>query len=175
MMVELCMDKKSTVIIAILVILALIGIFTISLQTSKLNTVDQVADVASTTKWLNTPADKPNELQITEKTVISAKHAYQNGQHIIAGEVLMPTPCHVLDTSIIATSDMKQVSVNLLSSIKTGETCAEVITGARFKVSIKADKTAKISATLNGQPVVLNLIEAGANENLDNFDLYIKG
>ena len=111
----------------------------------------------------------------TPQTVITAKHAYQSGAHIVAGEVPLPTPCDILEASAVSSADQKQVVVQLLSSVKTGEACAEVVTPARFKVSAKANKNATLTATLNGQPVTLNLIEAGPNENLDNFELYIKG
>jgi len=53
--------------------------------------------------------------------------------------------------------------------------CAQVITTGRFKVDIAANKNAKIEGTLNGQEITLSLIEAGANENLDDFELYLKG
>ena len=71
--------------------------------------------------------------------------------------------------------DKKTAIIQLVSSVKTGEVCAQVVTPARFKVSVGADKNAKLSATFNGQPVTLNLIEAAPGENLDNFELYIKG
>ena len=144
----------------------------VSFQKSTLDTrPPNLGDVASTTNWVNTPA----QIAITEKTVITAKHAYKTDKHIIAGEVPLPTPCDILEASAIASADKKSVIVQLLSSVKTGEVCAQVITPARFKVTITADKNAKFSATFNGQPVTLNLIEAGPNENLDNFELYIKG
>lgn len=169
------MDKKSSIIIALVVIFAIIGIFVISLQSSTVNTDISPEEVASTTQWLNTPAEKTTTLEVTAKTVVTAKHAFRNGEHIVAGEIPLPTPCHILEASAVASSDKKFVSLTLASSVKTGEMCAQVITPARFKVSAKADKSATITAMLNGQPVVLNLIEAGPNEDLDAFELYIKG
>lgn len=114
-------------------------------------------------------------MTITPKTVVTAKHAYRNGTHIIAGEVPLPTPCHLLEATGAASADRKEVLVEITSSVKTDELCAQVITPARFKVSVKAAQNAKISATLNGQAITLNFIEAGPDEDLDNFELYIKG
>lgn len=168
------MDKKSTIIIAVIIILGIIGFVVISLQRSSLDTLPQV-ETASTTSLESIPFHGSNDLLLSPKTVVSAKHAYQNGKHIIAGEVPLPTPCHMLEATGVASADKKQVFITLVSSIKTDQTCAQVITPARFKVSIAANKDAKISATLNGQEIILNLIEAGQNENLDNFELYIKG
>ncbi len=168
------MDKKSTYIIAGIVALAVVFFLVISFQKSTLDTKPtdaNSAEVASTTSWVNTPAQPV----ITDKTVITAKHAYKAGKHIVAGEVPLPTPCDILDTTAIASTDLMSVVVRFASSVKTGEVCAQTITPARFKVSVAADKRAKITATFNGQPVTLNLIEAGPSDNLDNFELYIKG
>ena len=168
------MDKKSTYIIAGIIAVALVVFLVISFQKSTLDTKpteSNIAEVASTTNWVNTPAQPV----ITDKTVITAKHAYKSGRHIIAGEVPLPTPCDILNTNALASADKKSVVVQFASSVKTGEVCAQTITPARFKVSVAADKNAKLTATFNGQPVTLNLIEAGPNENLDNFELYIKG
>ena len=169
------MDKKGTIAMALLVVFAVIGFVAISLTRSDLDTASPKGGTASSSDWMNEPAEEKPELTVTQKTVVTAKHAYQNGEHIIAGEIPLPTPCHILESAGSVSADKKQVFVALMSSIKTGETCAEVITPARFKLNVKADQRAKITATLNGQEVTLNLIEAGPNENLDNFELYIKG
>lgn len=168
------MDKKSTLIIAAIILIGVICFVYISLQTTQVET-KPVADIASTTAWENTPAEKPSEIVVTPKTIVTAKHAYQNGKHIIAGEIPLPTPCHILDASATVSADKKQVLVTLVSSIKTGEVCAQSITPARFKLTIAAKKDATMLATLNGKEVTLNLIEAAAGEDLDNFELYIKG
>ena len=166
------MDKKGTYIIAGIIILAVAGFIAISFQKSTLDTkLYASSDSASTTLWENTPAG----VVATPQTVITAKHAYQSGAHVVAGEVPLPTPCDILDTTAVASADKKQVVIQFVSRVMSLESCAPDITPVRFKVSAKANKSATISATLNGQPVTLNLIEAGPNEDLDNFELYIKG
>lgn len=168
------MDKKSTFIILGILIVAVIVFVVISFKRSSIDTAD-TGNVASTTAWENTPAEKPEPIVVTEKTVVTAKHAYANGVHTIAGEVPLPTPCHILDAVAKVSADKKTVVVMLTSSVKTDEVCAQVITPARFKVTAKAAKDAHITATLNGQEITLNLMEAAPGENLDNFELYIKG
>lgn len=167
------MDKRGTYIIAGILILAVLGFIVISFQKSVLDTNPQTdrQSVASTSEWENTPA----EIIATVKTVITAKHAYRNSEHIVAGEVPLPTACDILSTTAVVSTDKKQILIQFVSTIKTGDKCPSDITPVRFKVLAKADKNAVISATLNGRPITLNLIEAGANENLDNFELYIKG
>ena len=106
---------------------------------------------------------------------ITAKHQFKNGMHIIAGEVDLPTPCHLLTTTAqIAESYPEQVTINFTTK-ESGEVCAQVITPNRFKIEFTASENAVIKARWNGQPVELNLIPAGANEDLTNFEIYIKG
>ncbi len=169
------MDKKSTYLIAGIIIIAVAVFVGISFQKSTMDTelATPVGETA-TTSWENTPA-QPEEVPVTSRTVITAKHAYRNGVHTIAGEVPLPTPCHLLASESVVSPDKKQVVLRLTSSVKEGEMCAQVITNARFKLTAKASEQASIIATLNGQQVTLNLIEAGPNEDLDNFELYIKG
>lgn len=169
------MDKKSTIIIAVTVIVALAFIIFIAVKKPGTEVATLGTDGTGTTEWANTPAQPASTSLLSEKTVVTAKHAYRNGAHIIAGEIPLPTPCHILESAGTASADKRNVFIELVSSVKTGEVCAQTITPARFKVSVKANKDASISATLNGKEVTLNLIEAGPNENLDNFELYIKG
>ena len=169
------MDKKSTIIIAGILVAATAFIIFIAFRKPAVNIDEVTPQGTQTTEWQNTPAEVSSTSPITAKTVVTAKHAYRNGTHIVAGEIPLPTPCHILESAGSASSDKSHVFIELTSSVKTGDVCAAVITPARFKVSVKANKNATISATLNGKEVILNLIEAGPNENLDNFELYIKG
>ena len=109
------------------------------------------------------------------RATITAKHQYDSGMHIVAGEIEVPTPCHLLETDVIIRESFpEQVEVQFTVSTQA-EICAQVITPARFKVEFNASENARISGTLNGKPVVLNLISAGSEENLDEFELFIKG
>lgn len=168
------MDKRSTIVIASIILVAIIGFIFISFQKSAFD-AKRAQEIASTTAWENAPAEQSNTVVVSQKTVVTAKHAYLRGVHTIAGEIPMPTPCHILEASVIASDDKKQVLIKLISSIKSDEICAQVITPARFKVTAEADKGAEILGMLNGQEIIMNLIEAGVNENLDDFELYLKG
>lgn len=119
-------------------------------------------------------AQQSGEVKPVHET-ITAKHQYKNGNHIVAGEVNMPTPCDILTVSArIAESFPEQVTIDFVSTT-SADICAQVVTPARFKVNFQASAQAIIKATWNGQPVVLNLIQVGANENLDDFQIYMKG
>lgn len=158
------MDKKGTYLIAGIVIIAVAGFIAISFQKSTIDTKQSAGDTASTTAWENTPA----EVVASPEIVITAKHAYQNGAHIVAGEIPLPSPCDILESNALPSSDKKQMLIQFAYTVRSGEKCSPDITPARFKVSAKADKNAVLSATLNGLPVTLNLIEAGPNENLND-------
>lgn len=166
------MDRRSTFIIAILVI---IGLAFLGLALMLRGGVTPISESEPTLTYGESRDRDQTPPPPEQKTVITAKHAYRNGAHIIAGEMPLPTPCHLLETSGTASDDGKSVAFAFTSSIKTEEVCVQMITTARFRVDVKAAKTATMSATLNGQPVTLNLIEAGPDENLDDFELYIKG
>ncbi len=111
----------------------------------------------------------------TETMRIDAKHQFKNGTHIVAGQVNLPTPCYVLDAKAsVAESAPEQVTIAFTAST-SAEQCAQVVTPERFKVQFSASAEAKIKATWNGKPAILNLIPAGADEDLTNFELFIKG
>jgi len=106
---------------------------------------------------------------------IDVKHFFSDGVHTVAGEVLMPTPCDLIESdSIVRESAPEQVTI-AFSVVNNAEMCAQVVTPQRFKASFEASAAATIEATWNGEPVVLNLIDAGPNEDPDNFELFIKG
>jgi hypothetical protein len=109
------------------------------------------------------------------KETITAKHQYKDGMHIVAGEITVPTPCHILEAdAVVSKSIPEQVTIRLKSSTQA-DACAQIITPARFKVEFKASPNAVISMTFNGKQVILNLIEARTDENLEDFELFIKG
>ena len=106
---------------------------------------------------------------------IEAKHFYRDGTHTIVGEVMMPTPCDLLTyESVVAESMPEQVTFQF-GVINNSEMCAQVMTPQRFMVSASASQAAELKATFNGQSIELNLIEAGPNETIEDFELYFKG
>ncbi|MDA8596741.1 hypothetical protein N9L26_00185 [Candidatus Pacebacteria bacterium] len=106
---------------------------------------------------------------------ITAKHFYIDGTHTLAGEIPMPTPCDLLDPSVaIAESMPEQVSVDF-AVINNAETCAQVITPARFMVEAQASEEASFSASLAGRAIEFNLVPAEEGETPEDFELFIKG
>lgn len=106
---------------------------------------------------------------------IDGKHFYEDGVHTIVGELAMPTPCDLLNAeATVAESFPEQVTLDF-EVINNAETCAQVITPARFQVRAEASEEATFSARFNGRPVELNLRPAAPGETPEDFELYIKG
>lgn len=107
--------------------------------------------------------------------LITAKHQFIDGRHIVAGELDLPTPCHLLNTQVqVAKSLPEQVTINF-SATTTAEACAQVITPTRFKVEFAAHEDAKIMATWEGQRATLNLVPVAPGESIEDFEVFIKG
>jgi hypothetical protein len=119
----------------------------------------------------------PQEQQETQPiTHIDAKHYYKDGEHTIAGEIIMPTPCDLLKAkAVVNESAPVHATVDLSIINNTQGVCVQMVTPQRFKVSFKGGADAKIDATLNGKPVTLNLIMARPDENPDDFEVFLKG
>jgi len=107
--------------------------------------------------------------------LITAKHQFVAGKHVVAGEVDLPTPCSLLETQVeIAKRLPEQVTINFTAT-SSAEVCAQVITPTRFKVEFSASEDAKIEATWNGAPASLNLVPVAAGESIEDFEVFIKG
>ena len=109
--------------------------------------------------------------------IINAKHQLKNGIHTIAGEIDLPTPCYLLETSsfVEVREPEEDLATVLFTTVNESDVCAQVITSARFKVVFGAGENAEIFATWNGKPVLFNLIKVSPEEDLDLFELFIKG
>ncbi len=157
--------NTTAITILVVVIVIAVGIFGYTLYRSNQQVTTDTQTSATTSSTVETPA------------IITAKHQYKNGVHTIAGEVTLPTACHTLATSPFFVGGSQQdVEVRFTSTLnEVNGTCAPEVTARRFKVTFTAPEQAKITALFNGVPVQLNLVPVEAGEDLDNFDLYMKG
>ena len=128
--------------------------------------------------WRNDPVATnvvPPKEEIKDSGVrITAKHEYDSGTHIIAGEVGLPTPCHILETRSTVTDTGSVVVLDFIVTTQA-ESCAQVITPARFKIDVEAQQDAVFSARWNDMRAELNLVPVAEGETLDEFELFIKG
>lgn len=106
---------------------------------------------------------------------IDGTHYFIDGKHTVVGEMVMPTPCDLLEVDAeVLESAPEQIVLNF-RVINTAESCAQVLTPQRYSVSASASEDAKIEATFNGIPVILNLTPAPAGTLPEEFEVYIKG
>lgn len=121
------------------------------------------------------PQNQAEEVPYPNVTRIDAKHFFIDGVHTLVGEIEMPTPCDLLETSAtVAESFPEQVTVNF-NVINTAEFCAQVVTKQRFLVTATASEEATFSAQFMGRQIPLNLIPPEPGETPEDFELFIKG
>jgi hypothetical protein len=122
----------------------------------------------------NTP-ETPTPTPYDSITRLEARHYYIDGTHTLVGEVLMPTPCDLLNwNTTIAESMPEQVTVDFVV-VNTADMCAQVITPQLFSVSFDASENASIRATLNGRALELNMTPAAPGEKPEDYEFSGKG
>lgn len=160
------MENRNVIIAVALLALIVVGMFVFTyLKKQEIQNNDRI-------KTDEVVADTEPYAQITR---IDAKHFFDGKTHTLAGEILMPTPCDLLNWDTrVAESNPEQVTVDF-NVVNHSESCAQVITPQRFKVSFDASEKANIRATFAGRSVELNLLPASPDESPDDFELFIKG
>lgn len=108
-------------------------------------------------------------------TRIDGKHFFEAPTHTVVGEILMPTPCDLLNWDTRIQESMPETAIIDFSVVNNAEMCAQVVTPQRFSVSFDASEAAQIRATLMGKGVELNLVPALPGESPEDFELFIKG
>ena len=108
-------------------------------------------------------------------TRVDAKQFFVDGEHTFAGELLMPTPCDLLEVDAVVRESMPEQIHLSFTVINTAEACAQVMTPQRFMVTTQASADATVTADFMGRDIEINLIEPEPGETPDDFELFIKG
>lgn len=124
---------------------------------------------------VETPVVPPLTTPYDSITRIDAKHFYENGKHTVAGEIMLPTMCDLLQWESVVRESMPESVTIEFSVINNAESCAQAVAAQRFLAPFDASEGAIIDATLNGRRVELNLIPAAPGERPEDFDIYLKG
>jgi hypothetical protein len=113
-----------------------------------------------------------------EQTV-NVKHQYKNGIHTYVGQIDVDSPCDKLSYKVINDSSVTASTTiafsTAASEMTSGGVCYQVITAQLFKVSFAGPQNEVVKATLDGVPVVFNIFEVPANQDLDTFQIQVKG
>jgi len=155
------MDKKNTYIVGGVIVLALLAFLFVFFRSQTIST----QETAPTT---------PTSTGVVIPSIITAKHAYRNGEHILTGEMNLPTQCHLLEHTVTILPDESRATIAFTRSFSGGE-CPGGEKPTRFLVKFKGKQETEIRATVDGQEVPLSLIEAGPDENLEDTEIYLKG
>jgi hypothetical protein len=155
------LNKTSVAVVAIL-ILAAVGLFGYTLV--KAPTQEEVTVPSQT---------KPTVPQTTR--TITAMHQYKDGVHTIAGSVELPTPCYRLFTEPFFVGDTKDEVEIRFTTATEDTTCAQALTPVRFKVTFDAPESVHMTATWDGTPASLNLVPVREGQDLDSYELEVKG
>jgi hypothetical protein len=161
------MEHKHMIVAFSVLALVVVGMFTFAYLKRS-----EIAGAPSVTPQSQAQDDGP----YANITRIDAKHFFIEPTHTLAGEILMPTPCDLLDYSDVQIQESSPETVIVhFKVVNHAETCAETVTPQRFMVTFDAHKDALIKATFEGRPVELNLIPAAEGETPQDFELFMKG
>jgi hypothetical protein len=108
-------------------------------------------------------------------TYVDGKHFFDKGRHSVLGEILVPTPCDLLNWETVVEESMPEKVRIDFSIVNNTESCAQTVTPQRFYVDIFAGEKAVMSATINGREVNLNLVEALPGETPERYEFSPKG
>ena len=160
------MHNRQIIIAVTIFVLIIVGMFTYTyIKRGEINQIEPPSETRQ--------EEQPGPYDFIDR--IEAKHFFIDGTHTIVGEIVMPTPCDLLNWEVfVAESYPEQVTIEF-SVINNSEMCTQVMTPQRFKVTFDASEEAVIRARLEGRDVELNLIPAGEGETPEEFELFIKG
>ncbi len=155
------MDKKNTYVVGGVIVLALLGFLFVLFRSQTINTQPEVTET-------------PTSTGVVIPTIITAKHAYRAGEHILTGEINLPTQCHLLEHTVTILPDESRATIAFTRTF-SGDECPGGEKPARFLVKFKGKPDTEIRATVDGKEVPLSLIEAGADENIEDTEIFLKG
>lgn len=105
---------------------------------------------------------------------VDAKHFYINGEHIVVGELTMPTLCDLLESEATVLEDTNTAMLSF-TVINTTPDCERTPTQARFRAAVAGPEDLVWQANIEGRDVMINLIESAAGESPDDYEIYFKG
>ena len=155
------MDKKRIAIVAGIVAVLLVLLIAIS-------------SIGSNKEPADLQTDEPkNGLLQPVVEIISVNHQFEDGKHTIVGNLTLPTPCHSYNA--VPNFQEDGTVVVEITTESSDEMCAQVITDATFRVEFEGDEDLVFMGTLNDNPIIFNVFEVPAGENIDDYESMIKG
>lgn len=128
-------------------------------------------------KFFNRNIIPTNQEPVQEEIlpVHEIKEQYDGSTYTFAGTIDLPTPCHSLETNVIQLSGSEyQIQINTIAP-EEDVMCAQVITPQPYNVSFEAPADITVTAQINGQDYELSRFVVPEGEDINLFELYIKG
>jgi hypothetical protein len=155
--------SKKTWTITVIVIVALMS--SIAIYTNyKANNIEEVN---------NERQDAIDETYLRPEITVNTKHQYKDGVHTYIGTFETPTPCDTYN-AVIDLNENGHV-IEITHEPNEEELCAQVVTERQFRVSFEAEENVDAIATINGELVNLNVFEVPSDQNIEDFEIFIKG
>ncbi len=119
-------------------------------------------------------SEVPDEERYAE--IVNVKHQYKGGKHTYIGELNLPTPCHLIQSDVVRDeTNIRKIEINFRSALEDNALCAQVITPRPFKVTFEAPEKITLTVMFDGRPIRFNIFEVPAEDNVEQFDINIKG
>ncbi len=118
---------------------------------------------------------QPDAQDQLDMPMLDIKEQYSDGTLTFVGTVDLPDPCHSIESSVKQTGE-NIYEINLTTIRPSGSGgCISVIAPVDFKVSFTASPDAIVTAVFDGVKYKLNRFEVPPGENIDTYELFIKG
>jgi len=158
------MNKKATIIATSLFVLIIVGMFAASfILRQKVTNVAEAPIVATE--------------EIVEPLRINGVHTFSNGKHTVLAELETGSTCALVETTSNVTKGARDEAIINLQIIESDDAnCVRQPTMRRFLISFEAGKDAHITAKVDSNDAILNLVEQDSAKTLDiNDEFFFKG
>jgi hypothetical protein len=154
--------KKTLSIVIIIIILILISMMAFGV----LNQKEEVEKMNDRERILE-------EEQVPTRT-IEVKHQFKDSAHTFVGTIDLPTPCHGLETVVKEDEGLYEIGFMILPPADD-VMCAQVVTPTPYSVTVSVPEDASFIMTVDGEVVNVNQFEVPPAQDINNYDILIKG
>jgi len=106
---------------------------------------------------------------------VEVKEQYKDGAYTFVGTVQVPSTCHTLASRANTIAEGKYQIEVVTVAPEAGVVCAQVVTDKSYKVSFQGPEVIEVTALINGVSYDVNRFVVPADQNIDTFQLEIKG
>lgn len=90
---------------------------------------------------------------------VTIYHSLISGMHEYSGVLALPTACESLAAAVSVAFVQPPKAHIQLTTNKTGDVCAQVITQNEFSVAVSSAEMPEVDVSLNGDPLSVSVVE----------------